>query len=164
MCPGAANAPPPLQSLPFTQLSCLFSFTLTSPSSSPPLFFVFHFRPPPLSRSSLFFPARRCFSFLRFSFLRFRTPSPSLFHSLLLSFPSLSRHLACLFSLFFLIPLQITSRAAAPVRQYRQMRTFLLIISLIQSTPTKRRISNNYSWNDIKGWAWLFFLFFLSHI
>lgn len=142
MCPGAANAPPPRRciSISCTQLSCLFTFTLHLPLSHPFFFISVHLlyltRPP-------FFPARRCFSFLRF-----RTSPPSLFHSILLSFPSLSLHLARLFSppFFFLIPLQITSRAAVPVRrQYRQMRTFLLIISLMQSALTKCRISNNYS-------------------
>ena len=149
MCPGAANAPPHLRyciSISCTQLSFLFTFTLQLPL---PHLFFFSF--PSTSFISLvpFFPARRCFSFHRFrpAFISF-------------SFPS--SRTAFLLS-FFLIPLRITSRAAAPVsRQYRQMRTFLLIISLIQSALTKRRISNNYSWNDIKGWAWLFF-FYLTY-
>lgn len=149
--------PPPVAASP----SPVLNFPAFSHSRSISLFLTLFFfisvhllyltRPP-------FFPARRCFSFLRF-----RTSPPSLFHSILLSFPSLSLHLARLFSppFFFLIPLQITSRAAVPVRrQYRQMRTFLLIISLMQSALTKCRISNNYSWNDIKGWALLFFFFF----
>lgn len=134
--------PPPRRciSISCTQLSCLFTFTLHLPLSHP---FFFHFRPPPLSHSSPFFSRQTMLFIPQVSYVT------SLFVSLyLLSFSSLSLHLARLFSppFFFLIPLRITSRAAAPVRrQYRQMRTFPLIISLMQSALTKRRISNNYS-------------------
>lgn len=153
--------PPP----PSLHLHLLYStflpFHIHAPSPSfSPFFFSF----PSTSFISLvplFFPPDDAFhssGFVRHLPLCF---TASCFHFLLFPFSSRTSFLP---PFFFLIPLQITSRAAAPVRrQYRQMRTFPLIISLMQSALTKRRISNNYSWNDIKGWALLFF-FFLSHL
>lgn len=154
MPPPVAASPSPVLNFPAFSHSRSISLFLT-------LFFFISVHLLYLTRPP-FFPARRCFFIPQVSYVT------SLFVSLHPAFISFSFpfHLARLFSppFFFLIPLQITSRAAAPVRrQYRQMRTFLLIISLMQSALTKCRISNNYSWNDIKGWALLFF-FFLSHL
>lgn len=142
MCPGAANAPPRrCISISCTQLSCLFTFTLHLPLPHP---FFFSFPSTSfISLVPLFFPPDDAFhssGFVRHLPLCF---TPSCFHFLLFPFSSRTSFLP---PFFFLIPLQITSRAAAPVRrQYRQMRTFPLIISLMQSALTKRRISNNYS-------------------
>lgn len=154
--------PPPVAASP----SPVLNFPAFSHSRSISLFltlFFFHFRPPPLSHSSPFF-SRQTMLFHSSGFVR-HLPlcfTASCFHFLLFPFSSRTSFLP---PFFFLIPLQITSRAAAPVRrQYRQMRTFPLIISLMQSALTKRWISNNYSWNDIKGWALLFFFFFISPI
>lgn len=142
MCPGAANAPPPLLHLHLLYSTFLpFHIHAPSPSSSP---FFFSFPSTSfISLVPLFFPPDDAFhssGFVRHLPLCF---TASCFHFLLFPFSSRTSFLP---PFFFLIPLQITSRAAAPVRrQYRQMRTFPLIISLMQSALTKRRISNNYS-------------------
>lgn len=90
--------PPPVAASPSP--SPVLNFPAFSHSRSISLFLTLFFSFPSTSFISLvplFFPPDDAFSFLRF-----RTSPPSLFHCILLSFPSLSLHLARLFSpLFF---------------------------------------------------------------
>lgn len=92
MCPGAANAPPPSLHLHLLYSTFLpFHIHAPSPSFSP---FFFSFPSTSfISLVPLFFPPDDAFSFLRF-----RTSPPSLFHCILLSFPSLSLFISHVFS------------------------------------------------------------------
>lgn len=85
MPPPVAASPSPVLNFPAFSHSRSISLFLT-------LFFFISVHLLYLTRPP-FFPARRCFSFLRF-----RTSPPSLFHCILLSFPSLSLFISHVFS------------------------------------------------------------------
>lgn len=122
--------PPPLQSLPFTQLSCLFSFTLTSPSSSPPLFFCFSFPStsfislvPFFSRQTMLFIPQVSYAISLFVSL------PSAFISF--SFPS--SRMSFLSFFFNSTPDHITGRGSSQTVQTDAHISFNHIINTVHS-------------------------------